>query len=255
MKKFALGILSVFMILGGVLLSACEKKVSLSVSTEEVVIYTNDEQAENYQSKVIDVSLENSSSGINVEILKGGDSIRLSPVTVKNSSNYSFTIYADKSGEAEVKVSAKEDSKQSKIVSVHVMTVLEEIKTLSEDSVDGRTNLFVTKGVEKKLNVDDYFSLEPVTANVCDIIWSFEDSEEENSQQFVKDGILYATIQGDVLYVNEDFDMSYINLRASFANNTNVYNTVRFEVLEKSTINNLTIDGVALYQNNSVATN
>ncbi len=255
MKKFALGILSVFMILGGVLLSACEKKVSLSVSTEEVVIYTNDEQAENYQSKVIDVSLENSSSGINVEILKGGDSIRLSPVTVKNSSNYSFTIYADKSGEAEVKVSAKEDSKQSKIVSVHVMTVLEEIKTLPEDSVDGRTNLFVTKGVNKKLNVDDYFSLEPVTANICDIIWSFEDSEEENSQQFVKDGILYATIQGDVLYVNEDFDMSYINLRASFANNTNVYNTVRFEVLEKSTINNLTIDGVALYQNNSVATN
>lgn len=255
MKKFALGILSVFMILGGVLLSACEKKVSLSVSTEEVVIYTNDEQAENYQSKVIDVSLENSSSGINVEILKGGDSIRLSPVTVKNSSNYSFTIYADKSGEAEVKVSAKEDSKQSKIVSVHVMTVLEEIKTLPEDSVDGRTNLFVTKGVNKKLNVDDYFSLEPVTSNVCDIIWSFEDSEEENSQQFVKDGILYATIQGDVLYVNEDFDMSYINLRASFANNTNVYNTVRFEVLEKSTINNLTIDGVALYQNNSVATN
>ena len=254
MKKFALGILSVFMILGGVLLSACEKKVSLSVSTEEISIYTNYEQAENYQSKEIDVSLENSSSGINIEILKGRDSISLSPVTVKNSSNYSFTIFADKSGEAEVKVSSKEDSRQSKTISVHVMTVLEEITSASEDSVDGRTNLFVTKGVEKELNVDDYFNLEPVTVNVCDIVWTFEDSDLENSQQFVRDGVLYATIENDRLLVNEDFDMSYINLRASFVNNTGIYNTVRFEVLENSTINNLTVDGTALYQNNTVAT-
>lgn len=254
MKKFALGILSVFIILGGVLLSACEKKVSLSVSTEEVVIYTNDEQAENYLSKVIDVSLENSSSGINVEILKGGDSIRLSPVTVKNSSNYAFTIYGDKSGEAEVKVSAKADSKQSKIITVHVKTVLEDIELAPDDSVDGRTNLYVTKTVGKKLNVEDYFNLKPVTANVKDIIWTFEDSEEENSQQLVKDGVVYATIQNDVLFVNQDYDMSQINLRASFVNNTAVFGTVSFEVLENSTINNLTIDGKTLYQNNSVAT-
>lgn len=253
MKKVALGILSVFILLGGLLLSACEKKVSLSVSTEEVVIYTNDEQAENYLSKEISVSLENSSSGINVEILNGGDSIRLSPVTVKNSSNYAFTIFGDKSGEAEVKVSAKADSKQSKIITVHVKTILEDIELAPDDSVDGRTNLYVTKTVGKKLNVEDYFNLEPVTANVKDIVWTFEGSEEENSQQFVKDGVVYATIQNDVLLVNNDYDLPQISLRASFANNTAIFGSVSFEVLENSTINYLSIDGKTLYQNNSVS--
>ena len=253
MKKVALGILSVFILLGGLLLSACEKKVSLSVSTEEVVIYTNDEQAENYLSKEISVSLENSSSGINVEILNGGDSISLSPVTVKNSSNYAFTIFGDKSGEAEVKVSAKADSKQSKIITVHVKTILEDIELAPDDSVDGRTNLYVTKTVGKKLNVEDYFNLEPVTANVKDIVWTFEGSEEENSQQFVKDGVVYATIQNDVLLVNNDYDLPQISLRASFANNTAIFGSVSFEVLENSTINYLSIDGKTLYQNNSVS--
>ena len=118
MKKFALGILSVFMILGGVLLSACDKKVSLSVSTEEVVIYTNYDKEGYYQSKTIDVSLKNSSDGVRVEILKGGDSIRLSSVKKKTTENYSFTIYGDKSGEAEVRVSSIEDNKQNAIINV-----------------------------------------------------------------------------------------------------------------------------------------
>ena len=49
MKKFALGFLSVFILLGGILFSACDKKVSLSLLTDqEVTIFTNDESAENF---------------------------------------------------------------------------------------------------------------------------------------------------------------------------------------------------------------
>lgn len=242
MKKFALGILSVFMILGGVLLSACDKKVSLSVSTEEVVIYTNYDKEGDYQSKTIDVSLKNSSDGVRVEILKGGDSIRLSSVKKKTSENYSFTIYGDKSGEAEVKVSSIEDNKQNAIINVKVNTVLEYLERLPDDTVDARTNKFAVKGVEKELNVDDYFKITPVTANIKDIEWSFVDEVVSGAQ----------IVNGNKLLVSEDFTGSYIDLKASFTKNKEKNGTVRFEVLDNSTINSFVLGEENIYTNGTL---
>lgn len=245
MKKFALGILSVFMILGGVLLSACDKKVSLSVSTEEVVIYTNYDKEGYYQSKTIDVSLKNSSDGVRVEILKGGDSIRLSSVKKKTSENYSFTIYGDKSGEAEVKVSSIEDNKQNAIINVKVNTVLEYLERLPDDTVDARTNKFAVKGVEKELNVDDYFKITPVTANIKDIEWSFVDEVVSGAQ----------IVDGNKLLVSEDFTGSYIDLKASFTRNKEKNGIVRFEVLDNSTINSFVLGEENIYTNGTLVSN
>lgn len=243
MKKIILGILSVFMIMGGVLLSACEKKVSLSVSAEEVVIFTNYQQAENYQSKEIKVTLQNSSFGIKTEILKGGDSIILSEVRRGNSSNYFFDIYGEKSGEAEIKVYSVEDNSQSKIISVKVNTNLEEIKTLKNDNQDAKSDLFVIKGKEKNLAALDYFEFEPLTANVCDVKWSIEGENVEGAS-VTKDG---------KLLVEKSFKESYITLKAAFTENDSIFNTIKLEVLEDSTINSLELDGKTLYQNNVVA--
>lgn len=245
MKKFALGILSVFMILGGVLLSACDKKVSLSVSTEEVVIYTNYDKEGYYQSKTIDVSLKNSSDGVRVEILKGGDSIRLSSVKKKTTENYSFTIYGDKSGEAEVRVSSIEDNKQNAIINVKVNTVLEYLERLPDDTVDARTNKFAVKGVEKELNVDDYFKITPVTANIKDIEWSFVDEVVSGAQ----------IVDGNKLLVSEDFTGSYIDLKASFTRNKEKNGTVRFEVLDNSTINSFVLGEENIYTNGTLVSN
>lgn len=245
MKKFALGILSVFMILGGVLLSACDKKVSLSVSTEEVVIYTNYDKEGYYQSKTIDVSLKNSSDGVRVEILKGGDSIRLSSVKKKTTENYSFTIYGDKSGEAEVRVSSIEDNKQNAIINVKVNTVLEYLERLPDDTVDARTNKFAVKGVEKELNVDDYFKITPVTANIKDIEWSFVDEVVSGAQ----------IVDGNKLLVSEDFTGSYIDLKASFTRNKEKNGIVRFEVLDNSTINSFVLGEENIYTNGTLVSN
>lgn len=242
MKKFALGILSVFMIMAGVLLSACDKKVSLSVSTEEVVIYTNYDKEGDYQSKTVDVSLKNSSDGVRVEILKGGDSIRLSSVKKKTSENYSFTIYGDKSGEAEVRVSSIEDNSQSAIINVKVNTVLEYLERLPDDTVDARTNKFAVKGVEKELNVDDYFTITPVTANIKDIEWSFVDEVVTGAQ----------IVDGNKLLVSEDFTGTYIDLKASFTKNKEKNGTVRFEVLDNSTINSFVLGEENIYTNGAL---
>ena len=66
MKKFSLSILGIFLFLGGVFLTACQQQISLSVSTQEVEIYTNDKTAENYLTKDIEVTLSNSSAGIGI---------------------------------------------------------------------------------------------------------------------------------------------------------------------------------------------
>lgn len=255
MKKIAIGILSVFMILGGLLLSACDNKVSLSVSETEVTLYTNYESEPS--SRQIQVSVGNSSAGINIDVLSGEGVIKLSTVTERGSGNYSFEISttADKqSGDAQIRVSARDDYRQNQIIDIHVNTVLEDIEVASDDTTDARTNLFVVKGVEKALDVDTYFNLKPLTANVRDIVWSFEDTESENPQEFVRDDVLYATIENNVLRVNDEFGDSYITLRASFVNDTSISNVVEFEVLNRSTINNLTVDGIALYQNDAVST-
>jgi len=251
MKKFALGILSVFMILGGVLLSACEKKISLSVSTEEVVIFTNDEQEENYQQKEIDVFLENSNAGIVVEVLKGEDCVTYSDVRKKGEGNFAFTIFGNKSGDAEVKVSAVEDIKQSKIISVSVKTVIESISKKTGDNQDARSDLFVVKGSSKELSFEDYFEFSPITANVRDVVWSFE---ETGNQEFLRNDQLAAKIENQTLYVYENFDMSKLQLRASFSRNASIHDSVIFDVIENSTINNLTIEDMVLYQNDTPAT-
>lgn len=251
MKKFALGILSVFMILGGVLLSACEKKVSLSVSTEEVVIFTNDEQEENYQQKEIDVFLEDSNAGIIVEVLKGEDCVTYSNVRKKGDGNFSFTIFGNKSGDAEVKVSAVEDIKQSKTISVSVKTIIESISKKTGDNQDARTDLFVVKGSPKALDFANYFEFSPVTANVCDIVWTFE---ETGTQEFLRNDKLAAKIENQTLYVYDNFDLAKLQLRASFVRNPSIHDSVTFDVIENSTINNLVIEDMVLYQNDTPAT-
>lgn len=243
-KKFALGILSVFMILGGVLLSACEQKVSLSVSAEEVVIYTNYDKEGDYQSKNIDVTLENSSAGINVEILKGGDSIRISDVKKKTDSKYSFTIYGDRSGEAEVKVSALDDVRQSKTIDVTVNTMLEYLEKLPDDSVDARTNKFVVRGEQKTLNVEDYFNVSPVTANVKDIEWSLADTNVSGAE----------IVDGNKLVVSDSYDLKTITLKATFTRNVEINSTVEFEVLDGASINSYTLNGINIYRDNTLVT-
>lgn len=262
MKKFALGILSVFMILGGVLLSACDKKVSLSVSETEVVLYTNYDQGVNRQ-KEIEVELDNSNAGVNVEIIYGQDCIELdrsNTTTQKSNGKYAFRILtkAEKnSGYAQIKVSAIEDSSQFEYVDVTVNTVLEDLPYATEDSEDGRSNLFAVKGVRKELVTTDYFDFEPATANICDIDWTFGDLNDDGNlndsdkQMFVDDELV-AEISGNSLLVYDGYTYDNVNVVATYKLNSNINRTLTLEVLENSTIQNFEVDGNVFYRNGTV---
>ena len=180
MKKIALSILSVFVILGGLLFSACDKQVSLSIGEgqEIVELFTNNDNTENSRSKTIDVKLQNSNAGVKVEILKGDDVVSVSSTQNERKSDgeYSFDISClDKSGEAEVKVYAIDDARAFKNILVKVNTDLESITAKANNSNLG-SDLFVVRGIDKTLVTEDYFDLAPITANRKDIIWTFENS-------------------------------------------------------------------------------
>jgi len=256
MKKFALGILSVFMILGGVLLSACDKKVSLSLSETEVVLYTNYENGENNQSKEIEVDVKNSKSGINVEIMHGQGCVdldRSNTSKTKANGKYAFKILTkqDKSsGVAQLKVSSVEDSKQFQYINVTVNTIVEEIKISGEHSQDGKTNLFVVKGNDKKLVTSDYFDLLPIYANITDVDWTFENGEK----QLLIDGKVCAEIDGSTLKVSEDYSLRKIDVVASYVLNKDINRKVTLEVLENSTIQNYSVDDKIFYRNGVLQT-
>lgn len=253
MKKLALGFLSVFMLLGGVLFSSCKSNVSLSLLTsEEITIFTNDEAAENFAKDNVEVKLENSSAGIRAEILKGDDVVKLSSISQKSDGRYSFDILTlgKKSGKAEVKVSSIEDKNQSKIVYVNVNTILEGIDAVQDNNVDARSNYFVVKGerenekVWKDLVVKEFFDFNPVTANIYDVNWTFE-----NDQVEIVDGDkVLAVIENNKLWVSKDYNLQTISLKATDITK-GANNTVEFKVLEDSTIENLVIGETAFYAN------
>ena len=244
MRKFALGILSVFILLGGVLLGACQKQVSLSVSTNEVVIYTNDSNQENYQSKEIEVSVENSNLGIGVQIDEGDDCVEIEKTyTTKTKGNgkYAFKILtkANKnSGQAKITTYSLDDPTKSETISVSVKTILERLTTSTGDIQNSKSDRFVVRGEEKKLSINDYFEPDPFTANVADIDWSFE---EQGTKALVSGGETVAIIEGDTLLVKKGYAPEKIVIRATFIQNTSITSTVELSVIDTSTIKNLTM--------------
>lgn len=256
MKKFALGIFSVFIILGGVLLSGCSKKVSLSVSEKEVVLFTNYENAENNKSKEIEVDIKNSKVGVNVEIVHGHDCVEIDRSnTTKKKANgkYAFKILTkeDKnSGDAQIKVTSIEDSKKYEYINVTVNTVVEDLKITEENSEQGKSNLFVVKGVEKELVTTQYFDLLPVHANIVDVDWTFENGEK---QLFIDD-ILCGEIVGTKLIVSKEFPNRKIELVASYVVNRDISRKITLEVLEDSTIRNYSVEDHVFYRNGNLQT-
>ncbi len=248
MKKFAFAILSVFMVLGGMVLSACEKNVSLSVSATEVTLYTNDTQQN--LSREIEVTLEGSSDGIDVEEWDGNECITLEKTyteSPKRSGKYAFVVKADLATQvqpATIKVSSKEDPTKYQFVYVTVNTLLTGLNEVKDDRPDSRTNNFVVKGVDKELVVGQYFSFEPITANICDIVWTFVDSQTE---EWVVDGQVYGVIEDGKLKISPDCQAKKVLLRATFARNSEVSNVVELTILDNATIDAYSIEHEVFY--------
>ncbi len=250
MKKLALVLISVFTIFGGLLLTACDKNVSLSVDQQSVVITTNDKNnaEQSYLQKTINVTLKNSDDGVYVEVVNGEDIIYLDGryATKKSKEQYSFTIHASRSGQAQVKVTSVEDRKQSALIDVTVNTVIESIDEVTLDSVNNHSNKFAIREQRdfakgREIVFGDYFNFSPITANINDVDWAFYDNEDVSNKTLGDPENPMAEIKDGKLFVYENYVQNTIRLKAYFVENTSISDWVEFDILEEATISKFTL--------------
>ncbi len=251
MKKVALGILSVFMLLGGVILSACTKEnPSLSLSTNYMEIYTNDADRDNYQEGVVEVTLNGSSDGVGVQVESGSDVVTYS-TSKQSSSSYTVTLNAIKSGNAKVKIYAMANQNIYDYLDVSVLTIPTSTSLIDQNDPDGRTSLYVVKdGSGTSLDVDKYISFAPADANVRDVVWSFNSAGEEVSTVLTQsDGtnvVTTAEIKDNKLFVYNGYTNSQISVYAIVQSDNDLSQKLDFQVIENSLITAFSIDGRTL---------
>lgn len=253
MRKIALGILSVFMLFGGMLLASCSKEnPSLSLSTNYMEIYTNDaDRGGNYQKGVVKVTLNGSSDGIGVQVESGSDVVTYS-TSKKNASSYAVTLKAIKSGNAKVKIYAMANQSVYDYLDVSVLTIPTSTSIIDQNDPDGRTSLFVVKeGSGTFLDVDKYISFAPADANVKDVVWMLKDvNTDEYVTEFAQSNgtevVTTAKIEDNKLYVYNGYTNPKITVHAIVQSNEELSQEIDFQVIENSTIGAFSIDGKTL---------
>ena len=260
MKKIALGILSVFMLFGGVVLSACSgSNPSLSVSSNYIEICTNDADMDNYQSGNISVTLEGSNDGIGVQVESGSDVVTCS-VNETSSSQYTVTFSSVRSGNARARIYSRENQSVYEYVNIQVYTVPTSTSLIDQNDDEGRTSMYVVKGGSgTSLNVDDYISFEPADANVKDVVWSFNPAGQDVSTQVIQsspDGSsssVVAEIRDNMLYVNADYQLgTQISVYAILTSNISLSRELTFQVIDDSFFSAFSVNGNTLIGENDV---
>lgn len=254
MKKFVYGILTTLMLFGGVFLSACTNDpITLSLSTNQVNLVTNDETGGSPREETISVSLNNSSEGVGAEIISGGEHITLTEVARNRQGNYEFTISAQNSGVALVRVYAEENPVNVyEYINVSVITNLEDLQLNDMVNANGQSEMWIERGGYKILYPETYFTFDPVDANVEELVWSFNNIENVTTDaetSIILDDQIVAQIIDNTLYVYNNYTASTISVYASWQVGSTIISSdepLIFTLVDPSSVQSLTINGTAI---------
>ena len=252
MKKFVYGILTTLMLFGGVFLSACEPaQISLSLSTSIVNLVTNDETGGSPKEETVSVSLSNSDLGVEAEIISGEEHILLSKTTQTRQGNFNFTITAQNSGDALIRVYALENNSIFEYINVSVKTNLENLQMNDMVNANGQSEMWIERGGSKVLYPETYFTFDPIDADVNDLVWTFNDIENATDTtnaktQHVEGDQVVAEIIDNTLYVYDNYTSPIINVYASWQVGSTIIsaeNPLTFSIVNPSSIQSLVIGG------------
>lgn len=238
MKKIAFGFLTLMMLFGGVFLSACgERNISISVSSNEVEVYTNNLQEDEFEN--ITVTLNDSDDGIGVQVESQNDVVSVTTPERDRNGNYNFTINALRSGSALIRVYSIEKPSVYEYINVNSYTYLEELSSLDLSDENGRSGLYIIEGGQGvDLSPENYFNLYPLDANVRDISWTFSEGGTSLSQS---GQVIAEIVNNQTLYVYEGYIPQEINLVASFVQMPSVHETLTLAVIDDSNITSFNI--------------
>ena len=250
MKKFVYGILTTLMLFGGVFLSACEPaQITLSLSTNIVNLVTNDETGGSPKEETVSVSLSNSDLGVEAEIISGEEHILLSDVVQNRQGNFNFTISAQNSGDALIRVYSLENNNIFEYINVSVKTNLESLQMNDMVNANGQSEMWIERGGSKVLYPETYFTFDPIDADVDDLVWTFNDIENatdttnaETSKE--ADDQVIAEIIDNTLYVYDNCNLQEIDVYASWQVGSTIISAdeaLTFSIVNPSSIQSLVI--------------
>ena len=212
MKKFIVGLLGVFMMLGASILYACgSPKIELTLSTQSVSIQLNGNE-DSISIVYADVTgNDDKSISLNFTIQ---DEIAKASVSQDSEGKNIIEITAINEGETELIVSTKQGNIK-KSINIEVYSEVTSMTEKNED-IENKSNKFVVKGKTNTLVADNLISFAPATSNRKEVDWTFATNQ---SKEY--DG---AVIEGQTISLPEEFNHSEIVLTATthLGINTNI---------------------------------
>ena len=205
MKKFVIGLLSVFVMLGASILSACgSPKINLEVASQNVSIQLND--PDNDPTSVVSFQITGADdTTIQTPYFTDKNIAKVNSITYSTDGKGQVVVEGLNEGETQL-VLTTQQGKVQKYINVEVYSEVVSITNKNED-VESKSDRFAIKGGTVVLDVNDFFNFEPATSNRKEVVWSFEDNglQELNG----------ATISDNILSLSENFNRSEITLVAT----------------------------------------
>jgi hypothetical protein len=223
MKKFFVGLLSIFMICGGIILASCgESKVSLSIDQtyKEIVVLDED----NIEPVFVTCVVNGVDNG-KVSVSSSQNSIVSASVEYNSSSNQNIIslIAGDMEGTATVTVTTLDQTvKETITVFVHG-----EVTGMSEKVyTNGQSQLYAIRGGQRTLNANELIDFE-TTLNTSrkDISWKLKEEDQ------------YITLDGNVLSIDENYKAGVsepkLTLTATSIFNPDISEDITLTILDK----------------------
>ena len=212
MKKFIVGLLGVFMMLGASILYACgSPKIELTLSTQSVSIQLNGNEDPISIAYADVTGIDDKSISLNFTIQ---DEIAKASVSQDSEGKNIIEITAINEGETELIVSTKQGNIK-KSINIEVYSEVTSMTEKNED-IENKSNKFVVKGKTNTLVANNLISFAPATSNRKEVDWTFATNQ---SKEY--DG---AVIEGQTISLPEEFNHSEIVLTATthLGINTNI---------------------------------
>lgn len=203
MKKFIVGFLSVFMMLGASILYACTETVELEMSTQTISIQLNSD-VEDPSATIYANITGTDDKTLNWSLLEKNDVIEDVEISQLSDGRTAITIEAQNVGKNDIVFTTAHGGVQ-KTVHVEVYTEVTKILNKPED-VETKSSRFLVKGQTSTLVGADYFTFEPSSSDRTQVSWTFEANGTTSYNG--------AEIVGDQITLPRQFDGSVV-LRAT----------------------------------------
>lgn len=232
MKKFIVGLLGVFMMLGASILYACtETHIELELSTQTVSIQLNNELEDPTATVYANITGTDDKT-LNWNLSEANDVISDVEIVETSDGRSAITITAENVGDNDLVLTTKHGGVQ-KTIHVEVYTEVTEILNKNEDvEIENKSSRFLVKGQANTLVGENYFTFLPASSDRTQLSWTFEANGTTSYNG--------AEIVGNQITLPEQF-ASQVVLRAT--THLGVSQTVQLDCIDPINLSSIDIGG------------